>query len=162
MRFSSGNNQARQPMNENPYRPPMANVEEASSTEAPALHGSASMLIATLIGGPFAAAYLVRSNFVRLHLASHARRHALVLAVFGAIALYLTIDAPPDLVSRSLLSVPFALLSVGLYLVFLERGKRADTARRRRSVWYGVAAGVVARLVIVGLITLSAEFVGTA
>lgn len=114
-------------------------------------------MFATFIGGPFAAAYLVRANFVGLKREVDARRHALALAVCGAVALYLTIDAPPDPISRSILSIPFSLLSVGLYLVVFNRPVLTGAVQRKRSVWWGVLAGVLARIAILGVIDLEAS-----
>lgn len=126
-------------------------LDETPLAVAP-VHGSASILLATLIGGPFAAAYLVRSNLALLGREIRPLRYVLTLMAIGIVALYIAMQTPPDFVSQFLSTTLLSLFLVGLYLVFLNRRIPPSEPRAKRSLWYGVAAGIVVNLAVNGFV----------
>lgn len=141
-------------MNNKNYAPPKAEVElslKHGDSSRPRLHSLAAIGIATLLGGPFAAGYLVHRNFMGL---GHRRSANLALGWFGAgglLALYVAWHTPPDVISF-MLSVGFPVLIAVLVATRIMQGQAIKSHRLAggpmHSNWFALVPGIAACLAI--------------
>lgn len=141
-------------MNENRWKPPQAPVEVVPPRSDARLHKRTGIAVATLVGGPIAAAYLVYDNFKQLGLRDKARR-SLVWFCLGSCLFWLVAwHTPIDLISQFIAVTLPSLISVVLAVQFLQ-GEIIATHRLSgcafRSVWFGFVIGVAANVAARGL-----------
>jgi hypothetical protein len=129
-------------------------------------YSTGSLWIATVIGGPFAAAWLARRN--RLSTLGGGRKQVALEAILwisGVIVIWISLITPPDPISQLLRAGLFGYLCVGLWLVLSRSTSVSSDAvnQRRAPTWHAIAVGLITNCAMFGcatripLITLSAH-----
>lgn len=116
--------------------------------------------LATFVGGPFAGAWLMRRNWVRLR-QERAARITLIVGVLATLATFGLAFALPDWFPTPALPIGYVVLAVQLTRVYQDQPYAHHIARggARASTWKAVGAGFVSLALCAGV--LVAVFVAT-
>jgi hypothetical protein len=128
-------------------------------------YSTESIWVATVIGGPLAAAWLARRNRLAVPEGRKQAAREATLWISGGIAIWISLTIPPDPISQLLSAGVFSYICVGGWLVLSPTTAVSSDAvnQRRAPIWQAIAVGLVTNFAIFGCaarikwITLSAR-----
>lgn len=128
-------------------------IEEIdNSIENPKLYKSKHILVATYIGGPLAAGYLMCENFKALHKPDSAR-NAIILGVISTILLFVIIFSIPENVLDKVprVIIPAIYTAIVYFLIQKYQGEPLEKQEKNKypffSVWRTIGMGLISLVI---------------
>ena len=111
-----------------------------------------ALWVATLVGGLFAAAWLVRRNRLCAVVPTSAIRQDVPLWLGGIVALFISLNCPPDLLSQLLSAGLFSFVVLGVWLLATKDSipVAAPGTGVKGSIWVALATALVVAFAIRG------------
>lgn len=136
--------------------PPSTSTERARAPEAPPIFGLPAIALASLVGGPLAAGWLVDRNTVALGLARERRRAAGFFAVASAVWFWVLFNVPPDALSEFIPHVlqvlPWSLFTV--HLLRRHHQEHRAAGGTFRSAWFAFGIALLVSIALRVLLRL--------